>query len=55
MEGNKRSGISWSGKLIEKYSKLIKKKESIKEIPRVQRYAHRPDYQESREVKDEML
>lgn len=29
-------------KLVEKYRKLIKKKESIKEIPRVQRYAHRP-------------
>ncbi|MGR3303946.1 MAG: helix-turn-helix domain-containing protein [Candidatus Scalindua sp.] len=29
-------------KLVEKYRKLVKKKESIKEIPRVQRYAHRP-------------
>ncbi len=29
-------------KLIEKYRRLTKKKESIQEIPRVQRYAHRP-------------
>ncbi len=29
-------------KLIEKYRNLIKKKEIIQEVPRVQRYAHRP-------------
>ena len=29
-------------KLIEKYRKLIKKEEGIQEVPRVQRYAHRP-------------